>query len=159
MVKTVYVETTIPNAYASHREDVASVYRRGLTRQWWTEQAGLYTLYTSEATLAELRAGSYPGQQQAIELVQSLPQLDITDEAYAIAELYVRHRLMPEPAAGDALHLALASLNDMDYLLTWNVRHLANPNKVEHMTVINRRLGLFSPMIISPDGLWTEDVS
>lgn len=47
----------------------------------------------------------------------------------------------------------------MDYLLTWNVRHLANPNKVEHITVINRRLGLFSPVIISPDGLWTEDIS
>jgi len=159
MAKTVYVETTIPNAYASHRDDAASVYRRDVTRQWWTEQAGLYTLRTSEATLAELKAGSYPGQQQAIELMQPLRLLEVTDEVYAIAELYVRHHLMPEPAAGDALHLALASLNEMDYLLTWNVRHLANPNKVEHMTVINRRLGLLSPVIISPEGLWIEDVS
>ena len=80
-------------------------------------------------------------------------------EVCGIAELYVRHRLMPEPTAGDALHLALASLNEIDYLLTWNVRHLANPNKVEHMTVTNRRLGLLSPVVISPDGLWMEEVS
>ncbi|MHC4177047.1 MAG: type II toxin-antitoxin system VapC family toxin [Planctomycetota bacterium] len=158
MAKTVYVETTIPNAYASGRNDAASVYRRDITRQWWAEQARFYELRTSEATLAELKAGSYPGQQQAIELVESLPLLDITDEVYAIAELYVRHQLMPAPAAGDALHLALAGLNEIDYLLTWNVRHLANPNKVEHMTIINRRLGLLSPVVISPEGLWIEDV-
>jgi predicted nucleic acid-binding protein len=157
MAKTVYVETTIPNAYASHRNDAASVYRRDVTRQWWAEQARLYQLCTSEATLAELKAGSYRGQEQAMELVESLPLLDITDEVYGIAELYVRHRLMPAPAAGDALHLALASVSEIDYLLTWNVRHLANPNKVEHMTIINRRLGLLSPVIISPDGLWIED--
>ena len=159
MAKTVYIETTIPNAYAAHREDAASTYRRDVTRQWWVEQAALYELHTSEATLAELKAGAYQGQQQAIELVESLPLLEITDEVHAIAELYVRHHLMPEPAVGDALHLALASLNEMDFLLTWNVRHLANPNKVEHMTIINRRLGLLSPAVISPEELWTEGVS
>ena len=79
MMKTVYVETTIPNAYASHRDDAASVYRRDVTRQWWAEQAELYELCTSEATLAELKAGSYPGQQQAIQLMESLPLLEITD--------------------------------------------------------------------------------
>lgn len=99
MAKTVYVETTIPNAYASGRNDAASVYRRDITRQWWVERARFYELRTSEATLAEPRAGNYPGQQQAIELVESLPLLDITDEVSAIAELYVRHQLMPAPAA------------------------------------------------------------
>ena len=72
---------------------------------------------------------------------------------------YVRHHVMPEPWSGDAVHLALASLHEVDYLLTWNIRHLANPNKVEHITVINRRVGLVSPLIISPEGLWVEEES
>ncbi len=157
MPKTVYIETTIPSAYVSHRNDAASVYRRDTTRQWWSGQKELYELRSSQAVLAELQAGNYPGRQEAIDLVDRLPLLEITDEILAIAELYVRHRLMPEPASGDALHLALASVHEADYLLTWNIRHLANPNKLEHMTVINRRLGLLLPVIISPESLWMED--
>jgi predicted nucleic acid-binding protein len=158
MPKTVYVETTIPSAYATPREDPPSVYRRDLTRQWWEQQARLYELVTSQATLAELGAGAYEGQTEALQLVAALPLLAITDEALAIAELYVRHHLMPEPASGDALHLALASLHEIDYFLTWNIRHLANPNKVEHLAVVNRRLGLLSPVITSPEALWIEDI-
>lgn len=76
----------------------------------------------------------------------------------AIAELYVRHKVMPAPASGDASHLAIASLNEVNYLLTRNLRHLANPNKVGHITVINRRLGLLTPIIVSPEALWSEDM-
>ena len=110
------------------------------------------------AVLVELRSGSYPGQQDAVELAESLAMVEVSDEALSIAEVYVRHLLMPGSRAGDALHLALASLNEIDYLLTWNIRHLANPNKVEHMTVINRRLGLLSPIVVSPDMLWDESL-
>jgi hypothetical protein len=158
VAKTVYIETTIPSAIASQREDAASVYRRDVTRQWWNEQAQWYELQTSEATLAELKAGLYPSQGEAIGLVKWLPLLAVTDEVLAIADAYVRHHLMPQGPTGDALHLAVASLNEMDFLLTWNLRHLANPNKIEHITVINRRLGLLSPKIISPEELWTEDL-
>ena len=157
MPQTVYVETSVASAHASARDDPASVFRRDVTRQWWSQQSHLYELRSSLAVLTELGAGKYPGQQEATDLVRSLPLLDISDEALAIAEAYVRHRVMPEPAAGDAVHLAVASLHEVDYLLTWNIRHLANPNKIEHITVINRRLGLVTPVIVSPEGLWTEE--
>ena len=98
--------------------------------------------------MSELEAGTYPGQQEAIELAASLEMIEITDEVLSIAELYVRHRLMPAPASGDALHLAVASSSEIDFLLTWNIRHLANPNKLEHLGVINRRLGLLTPQIV-----------
>lgn len=157
MSKTVYIETSVPSAYVSERADAGSVYRRNITWQWWEAEATCHELVTSEATLTELRGGDYPGKAKAIALVGNLPLLDITEEVLAVAELYVRHHVMPAPAAGDALHLALASLHEVDYLLTWNIRHLANPNKVEHMTVINRRLGLLTPLIVSPEMLWAED--
>jgi len=153
---SVYIETTVLSAHFSHREDAASVYRRDVTRQWWAQQSAQYELCTSLAVLAELQSGSYPGQQDAVELADSLARIEVSDEALGVAEVYVRHRLMPASRAGDALHLALATLNEIDYLLTWNIRHLANPNKVEHMTVINRRLGLLSPIVVSPDMLWDE---
>jgi len=157
MSKSVHIEPSVPSAYVSHRTDPGSLYRRKLTREWWEKEAHRYDLVTSEATLNELRSGSYPGQQEAIGLVQNLPLLEVGEEAQRIAELYIRHHVMPDEDAGDAAHLALASIHEVDYLLTWNLRHLANPNKVEHITVINRRLGLLTPVILSPELLWAEE--
>ena len=156
MAKTVYIETSVPSAYVSHRSDPASLYRRAVTRLWWHEEAQRYELTSSVATLDELSRGNYPGRDEAIGLVEGLPLLELNEEVENVAELYIRHRLMPDEEAGDALHLAIASVHEVDYLLTWNIRHLANPNKVEHMTVINRRLGLMTPTILSPETLWAE---
>jgi hypothetical protein len=153
----VYVETTVFSAFVSERKDAASVYRCEITREWWALQAQHYELRTSEAVLSELRAGTYPHQQEAVDLAESVEPLEIVDEALSVAEIYVRQRLMPEPCTGDALHLAVASLAEVDFLLTWNIRHLANPNKLEHLGVINRRLGLLTPTIVTPEALWKED--
>ncbi len=63
---------------------------------------------------------------------------------------------MPGPVAGDAVHVSVACVHGVDYLLTWNVRHLANPNKLEHLAAVCLRLGLTPPRIVTPDMLWKE---
>jgi hypothetical protein len=89
-------------------------------------------------------------------LVQPLKRLVIDDEVLAVAKRYVQENLVPEILGGDAMHLAAATVHEMDFLLTWNIRHLANPNKANHLTVINRRLGLITPQIVTPEMLWME---
>lgn len=71
--------------------------------------------------------------------------------------MYVRNRLMPAEAGGDAFHLAMASVHAIDFLLTWNCRHLANANKMEHLRVINTRMGLSVPIVTTPLNLKSED--
>jgi len=72
---------------------------------------------------------------------------------------YIENKLMPAEVAGDASHLAYASLNRCDYLLTWNCRHIANRNKEAHLAIINQRLGLSIPVLVTPhDLLNLEDV-
>ena len=66
------------------------------------------------------------------------------------AETYVDEKIMPDDVAGDALHLAVASVHGCDYLLTWNCRHLANENKAERIALINQRLGLPNPRLLTP---------
>lgn len=62
---------------------------------------------------------------------------------------------MPGPAArGDAVHVAASVVHRMDYLLTWNVKHLANPNKLSHLRTICRRVGLAIPELVTPEFLW-----
>ncbi len=76
-----------------------------------------------------------------------------------VVEFYVQHRLVPADAYGDAAHLAMASLHGLDFLLTWNCRHLANANKTRHLGVLNARLGLPVPAVITPVVLMPEDRS
>lgn len=64
---------------------------------------------------------------------------------------------MPGPVAGDAIHVAIACWHEVAYLLSWNVKHLANPRKVRHVETICRRRGLVPPRILTPDMLWDED--
>ncbi len=71
--------------------------------------------------------------------------------------VYIKHQLMPKDRLGDAAHLALASLHKCDFLLTWNCRHIANANKFEHIRIINNRLGLFTPALVTPMELCSEN--
>jgi hypothetical protein len=73
-----------------------------------------------------------------------------------MARRSIEEHLVPDDVRGDALHLAVASVHEFDFLLTWNIRHLANPNKVNHLAAINRRLGLLNPVIVTPEMLWLE---
>jgi len=86
-----------------------------------------------------------------VEVVLEPTELD------ALAGYYIEHHAMPAEAGGDAHHLAMASLHNVDYLLTWNCRHLANMNKVPQLVVLNGRLGLRLPVITTPLTLMSED--
>ena len=156
MASTVYIETTVPSAHVTTRTDPGSVHRRAVTQTWWREQLGKYEPWTSENVLAELDEGDWPGKERALELLRAIPLVPIDDEVGAVAERYIKELLVPSALGGDAVHLAAACVHEMDFLLTWNIRHLANPNKLHHLTVINRRLGLLTPQIVTPEMLWLE---
>jgi hypothetical protein len=156
MPSTVYIETTIPSAYVTTRTDPASLFRRQVTRDWWHEQACRYELLTADSVLIELGTGEWKGKDEALALIEAVPRLAIDAEVLAVARRYIVERLIPSDLAGDALHLAAACVHEVDYLLTWNIRHLANPNKTEHLVVVNRRLGLLTPQIVTPEALWIE---
>ena len=71
--------------------------------------------------------------RDAVEWVRDVPVLALDDDIRGLARIFVREKVMPGPLAGDAIHLAAACPHEMEYLLSWNVRHLANPNKLEHV--------------------------
>jgi predicted nucleic acid-binding protein len=156
-MKIVYVETTIPSFFHEVRPEPEMVARRAWTRLWWTGAKERYRLVTSEAVIAELQEGQYASMRDALRLVERLPRLEIANEIADIIDVYLEHQLMPKERLGDALHLALASYHKCDFLLTWNCRHIANANKFEHIRIINSRLGLFVPALVTPMELCAED--
>lgn len=76
--------------------------------------------------------------------------LPIEPDVTVIVQTYLQHKVMPNEIGGDALHLALASYHKCDILLTWNCRHLANANKLNHIRRINSLLGLYVPLLTTP---------
>jgi predicted nucleic acid-binding protein len=158
MRRTVYIETTVPSFYAETRTEPAMIARRESTRLWWTEEAPRYDLHVSALVLSELADGDYPGKAEALALVGELPVLDIVPEIEDIAAVYVRKQLMSSRDTRDAFHLAIASHYAVNFLLTWNCRHLANVNKTEHLREINSELGLYVPKLATPDMLIREDI-
>ena len=155
MKKSVYLDTTVFSFYFDDRPD--SVYRQKITKDWWDTQRDYFSLYTFYFTLAEVNNPVYPNWEKVSLLVSSVTVLPVSAETKGIIKIYIDNSLMPGDDAGDAAHLAMASFHNIDFLLTWNCVHLANWNKKEHIKIINLRLGLLTPEIITPEQLCREE--
>ena len=150
MRSRVYIETTIPSFYHEIRSEPEMVARKQWTRDWWDNISSKYELVTSEAVIDELEKGEFPKKEEALAMLRVLPLLEINNAIADIVEAYINHQLMPVDPTGDALHLAIASYYNCDFMLTWNCKHLANANKFSHIRRINGILGLFVPTLVTP---------
>ncbi|MFG0284629.1 MAG: hypothetical protein ACF8R7_09430 [Phycisphaerales bacterium JB039] len=153
----VYIETTIPSYYFETRTSPQVIAWRDATRRWWDHYSHHYELVTSGFVVAELHRSPQPKSSQSLSLLDSVPLLDEAAGVRDVAAYYIEHQLMPKGAAGDAAHLAMASVHAIDFLLTWNCQHLANANKVRHLAVLNARLGLPVPVLATPMNLIPEE--
>lgn len=154
MQRAVYLDSTIPSYMFDARESIRL--HCDLTREWWREESGHFEIFTSLETIAELNKGNYPRKDDILEFVHGLSILEPNQEIKYIAKIYIDNSLMPNDEMGDAVHLAYASFYKIDFLLTWNCNHLANANKKQHIRILNNRLNLFVPEIITPLELFTE---
>ncbi|MGD0387765.1 MAG: type II toxin-antitoxin system VapC family toxin [Tepidisphaeraceae bacterium] len=150
----VYLETSFFSACVSTRTTEQAIGWRASSKQWWRNEGPRHKLFISAEVIDELSRPSFPNSDKALEMVRGQNLLTITNEVVDLAELLVRERIMPAPAvSGDAIHVAVATIYQMNYLLSWNVKHLANENKRTHLGVICMRLGLVPPLIYTPDML------
>ena len=151
----VYLETSFLSACVSDRTDARSVVRRDESRRWWVQQRGLHELLVSAEVIRELSSPAFPYSEEAVALTAEAETLAIDEEARGLAKILVREKAMPGPEeSGDALHVAVATVHQVDVLLSWNVRHLANRNKVAHLREVCRRVGYVPPEIVTPDVFW-----
>jgi hypothetical protein len=145
-----YIETTVPNFYHDVRRSASVISRRAWTREWWDSAADRYQLVTSAVVIEELSAGTSNLVPLRLALLKDLPVLPSVPNVKAAARTYIQHKLMPASPEADAAHLALASWYHCDLIVTWNCKHLANPNKFVHVHRINALLGLPVPEIVTP---------
>jgi predicted nucleic acid-binding protein len=153
-MESVYVETTIASYLAARpSRDLVKAARQEVTWEWWLERSGDFELFISQAVIREASAGDEAVSKRRLELLEQIPFLDITMEADRLADDLVSARVLPPKAIDDALHIAVAAVHGMDYLLTWNCRHLANMenmNRIESFLLDN---DLPMPRCCTPDEL------
>ncbi len=96
------------------------------TRKWWEESRPNFELFISEFVIYEASAGDPKAAKRRLEIIADLPELDVNEEVEELANQLVRHAAIPNKAKIDALHISVAAIHGVDYLLTWNCRHIAN---------------------------------
>ncbi len=147
-----YLESSVINMY--FQEEVA--YLRDLTRQFWKDVLPHFDVYISEAVIDEIRATEELNLRKALEnLIKDFMILEMTEEIVKLSEVYLSHRRIPR---GDALHLASASVGEIDFLVTWNLRHLYKPGTQEMLREVNARLRIPVPTIATPEDFFGEEV-
>jgi predicted nucleic acid-binding protein len=135
--------------------DIVSLAHQQLTREWWDRHRQGFELYVSELVLYEISRGDPDAARARLRLIEDLPVLRITEESRMLADRLFRATTLPDKAASDALHIALAAVNGMDYLLTWNCTHIANGVVLKVVNAACRESGYEPPIVCTPEELMT----
>lgn len=153
MKPKVYIETSIPSYLTAWRSrDLIMAANQEMTREWW-ENREQFDLYISALVIREAEAGDPRSRKKRLEQLDDIPELDITEDAENFVETLIRKVPLPEKARLDTLHIAVAALNGMDYLLTWNCSHMANAVLRPIVEAVCRESGYEPPAICTPQEL------
>lgn len=150
---SVYLDTSIVSAYCYNGNDAELVGRRRDTRDWWSGERRHYSIWASTVTEYELQQGVYPGQNNAVKMVRRMKFLALDRAVHHFARELLKRNVIPVTQGADALQLAVATINNLDYLLTWNYAHLSNPWTQRQLESLCSQLSLRSPILVTPENI------
>ena len=158
MKRRVYIETTIPSYLTAwESKDLIIAAHQKITKDWWLNQRPEYELFISAPVLREAAAGDEDAARQRVAALADAEELEVTSEAEALAGFLLARVPLPERAAIDALHIAVATVSGMDFLLTWNCTHIANATLRSRIESVCRSRGFTAPIICTPEELRTSE--
>lgn len=153
MKSKVYIETTIVSyLVASPSKDLIQSAHQKSTRQWWVGRTR-FDLFVSSAVGAEARRGDVRAAARRVAALRGIPRLALCREAVQLANDILRKGALPPKARIDAPHVGVAATHGIDYLLTWNLRHLANATIRGKIEEAVRCAGMVAPIICTPEEL------
>ena len=153
-MESVYLETTFISYLVSHpSRDLLVAAHQQTTHEWWTNRRQGFECYVSQVVIDEASAGDPEEAEKRMERIGEFSVLEVTDEAESLTRSILESGAIPPHAVRDAAHIAVAAVNDVDYLLTWNCTHLANAQIIRRISVICNREGYNMPVICTPEEL------
>lgn len=151
---SVYIETSIVSYLAADpSRHPVTLRNQQLTHAWWNTQRERYSLYTSVLTLTEAARGNSAIAQHRVELLAPLPVVETRSNVTQLAKALKAGLSLPEQATADAEHIALAATGGLGYLLTWDRKHIANPQLLRKIESVLGLWGYAIPVFCTPDEL------
>jgi predicted nucleic acid-binding protein len=159
MSASVYLETSVIS-YLTARpsRDIVLAGHQQTTRDWWQTRRSLFEVCISELVLQEASGGDRQAAEDRLSVVNDLELLEITPEALQLADRLVAEAALPQKAVADALHIAIAVSNGIDFLLTWNCKHIANAFMRSKIEAICRKNGYEPSIICTPEELLEDEL-
>lgn len=159
MKAQVYLDTSfVSYLVASPSQDVVLAGRQQVTRDWWKQQRELFALRVSEFVLREAQAGDPEVAARRLRVLEGIPEIAIEPEMLSLAQKMISTGPLPQIARVDAAHLAVAVVGGVDYVMTWNFKHMANAVVRQKIERFCRESGYHPPVICTPEEL-VEDFS
>jgi len=150
-MKSVYVETSVFSYLAARpSSNLLAAARQRETLDWWERSRPRFTLYVSPLVEEEAARGDAGAAARRLDAMKDLPSLEITSEVMELATFLLKKGALPDKAGDDAAHVALAAVHRMDYLLTWNCRHIDNAEMKPIIRAACESFGVPCPEICTP---------
>ncbi len=157
--ESVYIETSFVSYLVSKpSRDLITAAHQQITTEWWENKRQDFELFVSTVVLDEARAGDPNYAAMRLQALDGIPVLAVTNEAIQLANQLIQQHALPAKAAQDALHIAIATVHGMDYLLTWNCKHIANAQIRPGIEKSCRQAGYEAPRLCTPEELSDEIV-
>jgi len=157
-MNTVYIETSIVS-YLRQKpsSQVVTAARQLLTHRWWDDERDHYELVVSQYVVDEAAAGDPSLAAERLEILDGIPLLPPAPEISQIANEIMSLGVLPEKAQVDALHIAAVAHHRIQYLLTWNCKHIANARILPRIHDLLTSLHIPIPVICTPEELLGDD--
>jgi predicted nucleic acid-binding protein len=154
MKPKVYIETTILS-YLTARpsNDLRAMANQNTTIEWWENRRSEFEIYISEFVVAELSQGDPEAAARRLAAIEDIPELDVTEKVRHLGNAIIAKGPIPEQSIIDAYHIAVAAVNGIDYLITWNCTHIANAVTRSQIEAVCRNNGFEPPIICTPQEL------
>lgn len=154
MRKKVYLETSVIS-YLTARvsRDLIVAAHQQITQEWWENERTHYDVFISELVVQEAQKGDRNAVKKRLALLKPMKRLLVNEHVIHLAEQIIEKRVLPASVMDDILHIAIAAIHRMDYLLTWNCKHIANAQIQKTITRIIEQQGYESPVMCTPEEL------
>jgi predicted nucleic acid-binding protein len=149
----IYLETSVISYLtAKPSQNLVAAAHQQSTHDFW-DQVERFDLFVSELVIQECAGGDQAAADRRLQVISAIPILDFNDAVNHLAKNLLQGAALPLKAADDAVHVALAAVHGMDFLATWNCKHIANPSTRKKIERICIEAGYSPPILCTPEEL------
>ncbi|MCK5679685.1 type II toxin-antitoxin system VapC family toxin [bacterium] len=154
MKPKVYIETSVISYLTGKiSRDLIVAGHQQITNEWWSERKNDFDMYISQLVVQEASGGDPVASQKRLKALKELPLLEMNKQVADLSQIFVNVGVVPERAVEDSVHIATATIHKINYLLTWNCKHIANAEIRTSIYKVCKQSGYIAPIICTPEEL------